>query len=85
MSQHRIRINQISAGVYACTGAASILSTPTPIADAARELRKAGHPDSDTIAVDCGEITVMPATIGAILRPRPKVLRSDVERQQHHH
>jgi hypothetical protein len=69
--QHHIRSNQIAAGKYAVTGAVSILSTPTPVRDAALALRAAGHPDSDLIAVNCGDITIVPMSLGSILRPRP--------------
>jgi hypothetical protein len=69
--QHHIRANQIAAGKFAVTGAVSILSTSTPVRDAALALRDAGHPESDLIAVASGDCTFVPQTIGAILRPRP--------------
>jgi hypothetical protein len=81
---HTIRINQISAGRYCVTDAATITSTATPIADAALALRAAGRPDSDTLAVVSGDCTILPATIGSILKPRPKVLRSAIESQHRH-
>lgn len=72
MRTHTLRINQIAAGKYAVTGSGvSILSTPTPVRDAALALREAGHPNSDLAAVASGEVTILPVSIGAILRPRP--------------
>ncbi len=71
MRTHTIRTTQIAAGRYAVTGGVSILSTPTPVRDAALALREAGHPESDLIAVASGDCTFVPQTIGAILRPRP--------------
>ena len=72
MRTHTIRTNQIAAGRYCVVGAGvSILSTSTPVRDAALALREAGHPESDLIAVNCGEITILPVSIGSILRPRP--------------
>ena len=71
MRTHTIRTNMISSGRYAVTGAVSILSTPTPVRDAALALREAGHPKSDLIAVASGEVTIVPVSIGSILRPRP--------------
>ena len=70
--------------VYACTGAVQITRSSSPVQDAARELRAAGYTNSDTLTVVCGEVTVMPATIGSILRHRPKVLRSAIERRYRH-
>jgi len=67
---HTIRINQISAGKYCVTGATAITSTLTPILDAARALRAAGATDSDTIVATCADVSILPATIGAILKPR---------------
>ena len=64
---HRIRLNQIGPSIYACTGAVSIARTTTPVPDVAAALRRAGHPDTDLIAVDCGNVSILPATIGRIL------------------
>ena len=70
MRTHTIRINQVAAGKYCVAGSGvSILSTSTPVRDAALALREAGHPDLDFIAVNCGEITILPVSIGSILRP----------------
>ncbi len=69
--QHHVKLNQTSAGKYVCTGAVSITSTPTPILDAARELKAAGADDADILSVSCGDVSIIPQTIGAILRPRP--------------
>jgi hypothetical protein len=69
--QHKVRINQISSGKYACTGAVNILNTAAPIIDAALALRDAGHPDSDILSITSGECSIIPQTIAAILRPRP--------------
>jgi hypothetical protein len=79
--RHAIRINQTSAGKYCVVGAVSIANTTTPIIDAALALKAAGADDSDTIAVTCGEITVSPATIAAILRPRKTPNRNAVLRE----
>ena len=84
MTRHVIRINQISAGRYCVTGAATIGDTNSPIKDAALALR-AGHPNSDLIAVNCGDINILPVSIGSILKPRPKVLRSAIEAQSRDH
>ena len=62
--------HQIGAGVYACTGAVQIARTTTPVPDAALALRNAGAPDTDTIIVDCGNVSILPATIGWILNFR---------------
>jgi hypothetical protein len=83
--RHVIRINQISAGRYCVTGATAIGDTASPVQDAALSLREAGYPDSDLIAVNCGEITVLPASLGSILRPRRKLLRSEIEAQSREH
>ncbi len=72
MRTHTIRTNQIAAGKYCLGGSGlSILSTSTPVRDAALALREAGHPESDLIAVASGEVTIVPVSIGSILRPRP--------------
>jgi hypothetical protein len=81
MSTHRVRLNMISSGRYAVTGATTITSTATPIIDAAAALKAAGADDSDLLAVTCGEITVSPATIAAILRPRQTPGRNAVLRE----
>jgi hypothetical protein len=39
--------------------------------DAARELLARGAAPSDELHVACGEVSILPATIGAILKPRP--------------
>lgn len=58
MRTHTIRTNQIAAGKYCLGGSGlSILSTSTPVRDAALALREAGHPESDLIAVASGEVT----------------------------
>jgi hypothetical protein len=71
MSTHHVRLNQIAAGRYCVTGAVSIANTTTPIPDAAAALKAAGADDSDTIAVACGEITILPMSLGSILKFRP--------------
>jgi hypothetical protein len=68
--RHTIRINMISSGRYAVTGAVSIPPTPTPIIDAALALKQAGADDSDLLSVVCGTCTVSDMTLGAITRPR---------------
>ena len=75
--QHHIRINQIAAGRYAISGATAITSSASPIPDAALALRDAGHPDSDLLAVNCGDITILPMSLGSILRPRPAAPKFD--------
>jgi hypothetical protein len=68
--QHHIRINQTSAGRYCVVGDVNIPSSTSPIQDAALALREAGHPDPDSIVAVCGDVSILPATIGAILKPR---------------
>ncbi len=71
MQQHRIRINQISAGKYAVTGAVSMPSTPAPVPDAARELlAPPGVSPDDELQVTCGECSIIPMSLGAILNER---------------
>jgi hypothetical protein len=68
--QHQIRLNMIASDKYCVTGATAITSTQTPIQDAALALREAGHPDSDTIVATCADVSILPATLAAILKPR---------------
>jgi hypothetical protein len=60
----------IASGKYCVTGAVSIANTAAPIHDAALALRQAGHSDSDSIAVTCGDVSILPASVAAILRER---------------
>jgi hypothetical protein len=78
MTTHHIRLNQIGAGIYACTGAVQITRTTTPIIDAALALKAAGAPDSDTISAMCGDASILPATIGSILNFRHTARRQEL-------
>jgi hypothetical protein len=78
MTTHHVRINMISSGRYCVTGACQIASTTSPIQDAALALREAGHPDTDTIVATSGDVAILPATVGSILRPRRRPLQSEI-------
>jgi hypothetical protein len=79
--RHTIRINQTSSGKYCVIGSANITSTTAPIIEAARELLARGASPDDEIVVDCGEVSVLPASIGSILRPRITSHRNDLMRE----
>jgi hypothetical protein len=82
MTRHAIRINQVAAGRYAVTGSGiSIAATTTPIIDAALALRESGYPEADSIIVTCGGVSVLPASIGAVLKPRITSHRNDLMRE----
>ena len=67
---HTIRINQTSAGKYCVVGAVSIVNTAAPIKDAAAAPRTNGADENDLVIAQCGECSILPTSIGAILKPR---------------
>lgn len=66
---HAIRIEP-AGNAFAVRGAVSIPSSKAPIIDAAAALRSAGASDSDLIVANGSVVSISPATIGEILKPR---------------
>ena len=65
---------------YNVAGAVAIADTPTPVVcGSAEALREAGHPDSDILHVVSPDVTIIPASLGSILRPRAPMRNSDVK------
>ncbi len=80
--QHQIQINAVADG-YRVTGAVTIADTARPVQDAALALKAAGASDSDTLLASGPEIpTFVAMSLAAILKPRVKPLRSEIERAQ---
>jgi hypothetical protein len=68
--QHHIRLNMIASGKYCVTGAVAIANTTAPIPDAALALRDARASPDDELHAVCGEVSILPMSLGAILKPR---------------
>ena len=82
--RHHITISPAAReGHYRVAGAAEIEATDTPIVAAALALHAAGAANSDTIRATGLDVTFVDMTIGSILKPRLKVLRSEIKRQFH--
>ena len=79
--KHRITIST-AGSAYSVTGACCIARTDAPMLDAAKSLRAAGAPDSDTIVVRSSDINYSPASIGALLAYRPSPQRRAIESQR---
>ena len=69
--QHRIQIHPSNRpGRHNVTGACRVDYTATPISDAARAILAAGASPSDMLHVAGGDVTILPMSLGSILRPR---------------
>jgi hypothetical protein len=78
--QHRITIAAASPdGSYAVHGAATLKSR-TPCLCAARQLIAAGADPHSLLVAQSPDVTICPATLGSITRPRQKMTNFDVKR-----
>ena len=80
MTTHRVHIS--GGGPYSVqyAGRTIVADTATPVHCAASYLKAQGAHDRDRLKSMFGGCSIMPATIGAILRPRAPLRASDIKR-----
>ena len=73
--RHTIHLHSAAPGRYDAehNGATIVTDSAAPVQAAAAALLAAGASPSDVLHVTCPDCWIAPATLAAILRPRPKL------------